>query len=95
MKHFFSRCVVIDCVKDWWVKLATFKVLRVRAFGKNPNPDFESINGFSVPLGKSKKRISNPLNPLARFIPNPDFLDLKSKRSIGNGFEKRTHGQRV
>ena len=29
--------------------------VRVRSFGLNSNPDFESKNGFSVPLGKSKK----------------------------------------
>ena len=29
--------------------------LWVRSFGQNPNPDFESKNGFSIPLGRSKK----------------------------------------
>ena len=59
---------------------------------------FESKNGFSVPLGKSKKgfRIPRTLSEevgFDRFNPNPNFLDLKSKPCIGKGFEKSTHGQ--
>ena len=32
-------------------------ILRVRFFGKNPNPDSESKNGFLDSLAKSKKRL--------------------------------------
>ena len=71
----------------------------MRSFGQNPNSDFESKNGFSVPLGKSKKgfgiHCTHSEEGFDRFNPNPLFLDLKSKRSIGNGFEKSTHGRFV
>ena len=49
----------------------------------NPKKDFESIEST---LRKDS------IDSIQKF--NPDFLDLKSKRSIGNGFEKSTHGQR-
>ena len=52
---------------------------------------------FSLPLGKSKRgfRIhwTHSEEGFNRFNPNPDFLHLKSKCSIGNGFEKSTCGQ--
>ena len=71
----------------------------MRSFGQNPNPDFESKNGLFVPLGKSRKgfriHCTHSEEGIDRFNPNPDFLDLKSKRSNGNGCEKKsTHGQR-
>ena len=36
----------------------------VHFFGKNPNPDSESKNGFFCFFGKIQKTIMNPMNPL-------------------------------
>ena len=74
-----SSCVQQLYCNISFVKFITdFCILRVHFFGKNPNPDSESKNGFFVSLAKSKKGL-NPMNPYAMKIqwinPNLDFLD--------------------
>ena len=42
-----------------FVELIKSRTLRVHFFGKNPNPDSESKNGFFVSLAKSKKGLES------------------------------------
>ena len=64
----------------------------MHAFGQNPNPDFESKNGFFCSFGEFVRRIFKPMNSFQERIswinPNLDILDWKSKHSIGNGLKK-------
>ena len=58
----------------------------MRSFGQNPNPDFETKNEFSVSLDKSKKDFKTN-EPILRT--NSSKSRLKSKRYIGNEWEKK------
>ena len=52
-----SQSLSTSMVLKWrsFVELIKSRTLRVHFFGKNPNPDSESKNGFFVSLAKSKK----------------------------------------
>ena len=75
----------------YFATLGCVPLVKIQIGSSNPKWIFCSF-------GQIQKWISNPLNPLEegfdRFNLNPDFLDLKSKRSIGNGFDKSNHGER-
>ena len=85
------------CIKQRKLRQGRTKIWGAFLWSKSKS-GFRTLKWLSVPLNKSKKVISNQLNPLwgriNRFNPIRLFLDLKSKRSIGNGFEKSTTGQR-